>query len=175
MIDFLQFCIKCKDSNCCSQPYYGFSRENEKKRILNHFKDKVSNINEKSIFKICRSKFEKGVCYAVIKKDKMGKCIFLDENLACTIQDIKPFDCTLWPLTIDYDTTTDSVDVYLGAECLAGQELEKKNQLGEWIESQKERLTNFVNDLSLRELFCYSSMDDIPNPKYLFTIQRRIL
>lgn len=120
----------------------------------------------------CISKFEEGVNFDLIKKNIEGKCIFLDENLACTIQDVKPFDCTLWPLTIDFNPDDESVDVYLGADCLAGQELEKSNQLGEWIDGQRERLAAFVNDLTTSELHSYCSMADIPDPKYLFTIRR---
>ncbi|MFX0135068.1 MAG: YkgJ family cysteine cluster protein, partial [Candidatus Hodarchaeota archaeon] len=116
--DFFKICKNCKDEECCREPYYAFIAENEIERIRNKIKElnlKISDNSEDFIdIEVVYYK-NKPLKFKVIKKINEN-CVFLENRRFCQINDVKPFDCKIWPLTYDYFPKENKLVIYLG-EC----------------------------------------------------------
>jgi Fe-S-cluster containining protein len=80
-------------------------------------------------------------------------CPFLDEdNYACSIYDVRPFDCRVWPFIILKETETGEIRLahFTGNACLAMQEVspedlsEYEAYMQEWVTS--EDFLNFLRE-----------------------------
>ena len=110
-----------------------------------------------------------GLTYYVIQKKKNGECIFLQKDKSCLIQPIKPLDCIFWPLTFEFDPTTNEIDILLG-DCFFIREIKKLGLLEEWLAKEKENLLQKIRNFSKNDLISFNSLDNIPKFKLLFSI-----
>ncbi len=166
-MNFLKICQRCKNSDCCTIPFYAFATENERNRILEYLKAKEIHIKEKNIFQIHTNNESNGLKTYLISKKKTGKCIFLKKDKSCLIQEVKPIDCLNWPLTYDYIQDSNELIIYL-FNCLFSKTLKKLNKLNKWVELQKTELIKNLTNYSIDELVAYSSLPAISNYKVLF-------
>ncbi len=153
--DFFKTCKKCKDEECCREPYYAFVAENEIERIRNKIKELKLKISDKSedFIDIEVVYYEdEPLKFKVIKKINKD-CIFLENRRYCRINEVKPFDCKIWPLTYDYFPKENKLVIYLG-DCPLTKKMPKS-----WIESTIEEIKKELKKRTKEELISYSILD----------------
>ncbi|MFX1294297.1 MAG: YkgJ family cysteine cluster protein [Promethearchaeota archaeon] len=164
-MEYIKICKRCKQSICCSIPFFAFVNAKEYIKIKEFLDKKKIQVNWSKIFK----KEIEPPCYLIVK-NKNGECIFLQKNKTCKIHEVKPLDCQLWPLTFEFVSETKIVNLYLG-NCLIIKELDNLNKLINWIASQKEFLIRNIISFNEIELIAYSSLPDIPKLKKIGQFQ----
>ncbi|MFX1453402.1 MAG: YkgJ family cysteine cluster protein [Promethearchaeota archaeon] len=153
--DFFKICEKCKDEECCREPYYAFIAENEIKRISNKIKELNLEIGDKSEDFIDIEVVyynNEPLHFKVIKKIN-EKCVFLKNRRFCLINEVKPFDCKIWPLTYDYFPKENKLVIYLG-DCPLTKKIPKS-----WINSTIEEIKKELKKRTKEELISYSILE----------------
>ena len=96
--------------------------------------------------------------FATIKKEAgfmlvhKGKCPFLNTETGCTLnENMKPFDCILFPLAFTYKNET--INFYLDKKCPYINEISK-----DWIDETKKWALEQLQDWSEEEKITYSNI-----------------
>jgi Fe-S-cluster containining protein len=169
-IDFYKFCKDCKGTMCCTKPFFAFSTDSERNKILEYLQTQNLTINDAEIFvKRQSSKFVTGIPYYLINKKENGECIFLKEDKSCLIQPVKPLDCLFWPLTFEFNPNTDELDILLG-DCFFTKQIKKARILKEWVAKEQENLIKQIPNFSRDDLIAYNSLPNIAKFHLIFTI-----
>jgi Fe-S-cluster containining protein len=136
--DLFNYCLKCKNNCCYIGPVLVLPDE--------YFKIKL-RVGEEVVEKI----FRKELDYYVLDKKKGEACWFLDKKSSfCTIHDIKPIDCKVWPLYFGKSGNFDSISI--SSSCPIS-----RNVLENRVEYSRMLLKLIPNHL--RELFYRLTLD----------------
>ena len=166
LMDFFKFCQKCKNSVCCSKPFYAFVIEREYEKIIKFCKEKKISIDMDKVFLDFASNSSNGSKNYLISKKDTGQCIFLGPDKRCLIEEVKPLDCLFWPLTFDYSADANQIIIYLG-DCLFVREIKKTKLLKNWIETQKTNILKGISNYSKADLIAYTTLPNIFSCKKL--------
>jgi len=102
----------------------------------------------------------------LISKKEDGKCFFLQSDNSCQIQEVKPMDCLMWPLTFEFDPITNEITLCLGS-CTVTSYLRKNRILKRWLREEVEILIKNLYKFSKDDLINYNLLPDIKNPVFL--------
>jgi hypothetical protein len=168
-MSFYAYCKKCKHSDCCSVPFFAFVSNFEKEKIIKYLKSIKNAMKDEKLFEKFKVEGLNGEYFYKISKKNNGKCIFLRDNKSCLIQNVKPLDCILWPLTFDYMQKTKEIIIYIG-NCFSITEMKRMKILNNWIQDQKKLLLSRIKEYSTSELIAYTSLYGAPNLRVLESI-----
>lgn len=119
------YCKACP-RNCC---YIGAVNV-----LTSEYEKIIERTGRKDVFKA-----EDG--YYIINKKKGEACPFLEKDgFTCSIQDIKPLDCQVWPIYLGKDGNIE--DVSISHECPASKFMDKS-----YIDELKQKLPLFPSEL----------------------------
>ncbi|NHI93906.1 MAG: hypothetical protein EAX96_15565 [Candidatus Lokiarchaeota archaeon] len=133
----------------------------ERKNILNYLKIEENSTQDLELF--IKHKLENidNEEFYTITKQANDQCIFLSEKGECYIQDVKPIDCLLWPLTFDYEEGVKKLILYVG-NCELVKYLKKIDILEEYIQDTKKILLDNLSSFNESELIAYSKLLHAP-------------